>query len=544
MAALAVCAACVTHTAAQGAVNAYAITNARIVTGSGPAIEKGAVVVRNGIIAAVGANVAAPADARVFDGAGLTVYPGLVDAVSNAGQPQPQPRPAGPPTPGGQAAPQGAPPTQVPGMQPEFSVADALQNTGFDGPRNAGVTMTLSAPRSGLFMGQSALINLAGATQPEMLVRAPVAMHVAFNTAPGGAYPGSLMGVIAAFRQILFDAQTLREANAIYEKNPKGLRRPEQDKSLLALFPVLDGKLPVVFHVSDEHNISRALALAAEFKLKAIIAGGLEAWKVADKLKAQNVPVLLSVNFPKRATASSPEADPEPMESLRARVEAPKGAGRLAAAGVRFAFQTGGGNASDYVANVIKATENGLSKDEALRALTLRAAEIFGVADRVGTIETGKIANLTVMRGDLFDSKSRLAHLFIDGQPQDIKAAPPASDDKKPAMSAGGAAKNANIAGTWDIKIDAGGQTIEGAMVIKQDGEKLTGTLNSTFLGTAELSDLKVDGDKVTFSANVNVQGQTLPITASGTVTGDSMQGVISSPLGPAPFTANKRPGP
>ncbi len=541
LAGLAVCVAWVAPLRAQAAVNAYAITNARIVTVSGPVLEKGTIVIRNGVITAVGANVAAPADARVFDGAGLTVYPGLVDAISNLGQPQQQ-RPAGPPAPGGQAAPAGPPPTQVPGMQPEFAVADGLQNTGFDGPRNAGVTMTLSAPRTGIFMGQSALINLSGNTTPEMVVRAPFAMHVAFNTAPGGAYPGSLMGVMAAFRQILFDAQTLREANAIYEKNPKGLRRPEQDKSLLALFPVLEGKMPVVFHVNDENNIRRALALAAEFKLKAIIAGGVEAWKVADKLKAQNVPVLLSVNFPKRAAASSPEADPEAMESLRLRAEAPKCAARLATAGVRFAFQTGGGSASDYVANVIKTTENGLDKDEALRALTLRAAEIFGVSDRAGTLETGKIANLTVMRGDLFDSKARLAHLFIDGQPIDIKVAPPA-DDKKPAMPAAGGAKAVSVAGTWDMNIDAGGQQIPATLTLKQDGDKVTGSMTSQFFGTAELDGLKLEGDKLTFTANLTFQGQSIGIVGSGTVSGDSMQGSISSPMGPASFTATKKPG-
>jgi hypothetical protein len=375
-----------------------------------------------------------------------------------------------------------------------------------------------------------------------MLVRAPVAMHVAFNNASGGAYPGSLMGVMAAFRQILLDAQTLRESNAIYDKNPKGLRRPEQDKSLLALFPVLDGKMPVVFHVNDENGIRRALALAAEFKLRPVIAGGLESWKVADKLKAQNVPVLLSVNFPKRTTANSPEADPEPLESLRLRVEAPKCAARLAAAGVRFAFQTGGGNASEYLGNVIKTTENGLNKDEALRALTWRAAEIFGVADRAGSIETGKIANLTVMRGDIFDGKARLAHLFIDGQPQDIKVAPP-MDDKKPAAPAAAGAKALNVAGVWNMSIDAGGQEIPATLTLKQDGDKVSGTMSSPFFGTTELDGLKLEGDKLTFTASLNFQGQNIAIVGSGMVNGDSMQGTISSPMGPASFTATKKPG-
>ncbi len=522
---------------AQGtAVNAYAITNARIVPVSGAVIEKGTVVIRDGLIAAVGANAKAPADARVFDGTGLTVYPGLVDALTTLGQPAPAQQRGGP-TAGNAPAP-AAPPTQVPGMTPEILVADTLQPGGWDSARNAGLATVLSAPREGILMGQSALINLAGDNVPALLVRAPVALHVGFNTARGGVYPGSLMGVMAAFRQIMLDAQTWREANALYEKNPRGLRRPAPDKALIALQPALAGTLPVVFHVNNAQDIRRALSLAQEFKLNAMIAGGLESAQVIRELKAQNVPVLLSVNFPKRTTANSPEADPEPLESLRLRAEAPKTAGRLAAAGVRFAFQTGGGNATDYLANVAQTIANGLNADEALRALTLRPAELFDVADRLGSIEKGKIANLTVMRGDLFDPKARLAHLFIDGQPIDIKVVAP--NDKKPGDAPKPAAADVNIVGAWTININAGGDALPpGTLTFKRDGDMLTGTLQMVF-GTSELRDVKVEGDKVTFNTTVDFQGQRLDIVASGTINGNNMQGTMATPLGPASFTATK----
>src|ERR1700759_4018783 len=119
--------------------------------------------------------------------------------------------------------------------------------------------------------------------------------------------------------------------------DPKGMKRPDADKSLDALIPMLNGQVPAVFNANSEREIIRAIDLANEFKLKAIIAGGQESWKVADRLKAANIPVLLSLNFPRRTTASSPEADPESLAVLRMRAETPKGPARLAAAGVKFA---------------------------------------------------------------------------------------------------------------------------------------------------------------------------------------------------------------
>ena len=134
------------------------------------------------------------------------------------------------------------------------------------------------------------------------------------------------------------------------------------------------------------------------------------------------VPVLLSLNFPRRTTTSLPEADPEPIRILRERAEAPKTAGRLAAARVRFAFQSGAlTSINDFHTNLSRAIESGLSRDDAARALTIWPAEILSVSDRLGSIEVGKIANLTITRGDLFDRNPRIAHVFIDGRQMDLR---------------------------------------------------------------------------------------------------------------------------
>ena len=434
--------------AQHNATETYAITNARIVTVAGPAIEKGTVVIRDGLILSVGANVTPPADARTIDGAGLTVYPGLIDASTNLGMPQPSPTPGvgggrgqfqfpGGPSPMASALNS----TQPAGLQPEIMAADYLRPGGdqIEAERTAGITTALTAPRAGIFIGQSALINLAGNTPQEMIVRSPVALHIGFTPLRNGSYPGSLMGVFSAIRQMLLDAQRYQEAQKIYARSPRGVRRPEQDKSLEALLPVLNRELPVVMYADRERDILRAIELAQEFKLRAIIAGGEEAWKVADRLSEAQIAVLLSLNFPRRTTAASPEADAEPLRILRARVEAPKCAARLAAARVKFALQSGGMTAiDDFRANAAKAVENGLASDEAIKAMTMTAAEILNAADRLGSIETGKIANLTITRGNLLDRTARIAYVFIDGRQIDLRpgAAPASSPSASPSPTA------------------------------------------------------------------------------------------------------------
>src|ERR1051325_9751979 len=426
--------------AQHSAVDTYEITNARIVTVSGPVIDRGTVVIRNGLIAAAGANVTAPSDARVIDGTGLTVYPGLIDSYTNLGLPEPAPSPS--PGAGGggalfflqqqQQRPASGPnSTQPAGLQPEVMVEDVIRSGGneIESSRNVGITTALTLPRSGIWMGQSALINLSGETPQQMIVRSPVAMHVGFTPLRGGGYPGSLLGVFSSLRQMMLDAQHYRDAMQIYERAPRGTRRPETDRSLAALVPVVDGRMPVVMLANSEREIARALDLGAEFKLKLIIAGGRKADRVADRLAKQNVPVLLSLNLPRRTTAAMPEADPEPMRVLRERVEAQQTAGRLAKAGVRFGFQSGSmTNSSDLLSNANKTIENGLQPLDALRAFTIWPAEILGVKDQLGSIEVGKIANLTVTRGDLFDRNSRISHVFIDGRPVDLR---PAAPDRK-----------------------------------------------------------------------------------------------------------------
>lgn len=547
--------------AATADAQSYAITNARIVTVSGPVIEKGTVVVRNGLIEAVGAGVRPPADAQVFDATGLTVYPGFVDALTSFGLPAARPATPGIGGPGGApaavaaaAAAAGMQPTSnsvyPAGLRPEEMTAEEIRagDAQFEANRNAGFTTVLTTGRTGIFTGQSAVINLAGDTVAAMVIRSPFAQHVTFTTVGGGQYPTSLLGTFSALRQMFLDATRLQEMQRLYATDPRGMRRPDANKSLEAIYPVIGRQVPIVFNANSEIQIIRALDLIKEFNLRGIIGGGQEAWKVADRLKAQNVPVLLSLNFPRRTAASSPDADPDSMEILRLRADTPKGPGKLAAAGVKFAFQSGGAAAiGDFFTNAGKAVEGGLSRDAAIRSMTLGAAEILGVENRLGSIEPGKIANLAIVKGDVFARDRFVAQTIVDGK---------VFEQKEPVRPAGGGRPGApgapgvtpptaavpNVAGTYSINIEVPGQPLTATLTFIQQGTaSFTGTLVSQ-MGTTQIADGRVSAEGFTFSGNVEIGGQTINITARGTVTGNQISGTIDSPQGTIPFSGTRNP--
>jgi imidazolonepropionase-like amidohydrolase len=432
-----------------------AIRGAKIVTGAGATIDKGTIVMRNGVIEDVGASVTVPADAVVIDGAGLTVYPGLIDMANPAAlDPTPETPAAGAGATGGgggggRGGRGGAASTETYAdlerakrltiLKPDFEASQVVRSEGPELARlaSAGITSVLAVPASGLLRGQSALINVAApAASPEVssvgsdrrglvIVKAPVAQHIAFAQGRGGgpaagAYPGSLLGVIAFIRQSFYDAQWQRDARSYYGRHTDSAR-PAFEPTLDALAPALEGRIPVAFDAGEEREILRALDLAREFKLDPIIVGGLEASTVVGDLKTAKVRVIYSVNFQSGGRGGGggrggPGGDVG-IRTIHTMQNAPKVPAALESAGVMFAFASEGQTTpADFVRNVARTVrEGGLSADAALRGLTSNAAKIAGVGDRLGTIEKGKIANLLVTEGDLFEN-GKVKYVLVDGR--------------------------------------------------------------------------------------------------------------------------------
>jgi imidazolonepropionase-like amidohydrolase len=413
---------------------AYAIRGAKIVPVAGAEIGSGNIVLRNGLIEAVGATATIPNDAVVIEGTGLTVYPGLIDMGNSAAIDAPA---ASTDAGGGRGGPVAAPgqsreslerAKRMTILRPDYQAAEHVRIEGPELTRlaAAGITSVLATPAGNIFRGQSALVNvIAPPDDPQIgsvadirstmtVVEAPVALHVNFNPG-GGPYPASLLGAISFVRQSFMDATWQRQALKHYEKNP-AMPRPAWDPALNGLLPALDRQIPVAFDADQAREIARVLRLAKELNLRPIVTGAREADEMAAELKATNTPVIYSLNYPTRPRTLPPDAD-ESLATLRTRANAPKIPGALAKAGVTFAFETGGlAQPRDFVRNVARAVTEGLPPAAALRALTIDAAKIAGAADRVGSLEKGKIANVIVTSGDLFAEGTRIRHVFVDGR--------------------------------------------------------------------------------------------------------------------------------
>ena len=376
-----------------------AITGGKVYPVSGPVIENGTVLVRDGKIVAVGANVTVPNDATRIDATGKWVTPGLINAltglgVSEIGQVQ---------------ATVDRRARGDSGVAASFPVWEGINpaSTMFQPARNAGITSVVVVPFGGLIAGQAALIDLVPGRLSDMINKAPVAMVAQFGDAQsaGSAARGEQY---VRLKELLEDARTYARRRAEFERaqtRPFAARRAD----LEALIPVVEGRLPLMVNADQASDITAVLRLARETNVKVIILGGTEAWSVADRLAAANVPVAVG----------SMDNIPQSFATLGARQDSPA---LLQRAGAKLVL-IGNGSGDDQVFNVrnIKydagvAVAYGLSWDDALRSITLTPAEVFGVANRIGSLQPGRDANIVVWSGDPFEFATRVEHVLIRGR--------------------------------------------------------------------------------------------------------------------------------
>ncbi len=416
-----------------GPPSAFAIRQARVVTVSGAVLDPGTILLRDGLIEAVGADVALPADAWVLEGKGLTVYPGLIDALSTLGLPEsalaqepPPRRERGTPPPAGSGPPARGPEDR-PSNTSWLRAADLLNPSDkkIEAARSLGFTSAAIFPTRGIFAGQGAVVNLAGEKAGEMVVASPAGLYLTLAGGGFASYPGSLMGVMAYIRQVSLDSHHYQLEQAYYAKHTAGTKRPAYDRAVEGYLEAPRLLLPANRAV----EIDRMIRFSAGLQAGVVLYGGHEAHRAAAELKAAGVPLLVNLKWPER----DKDADPAEADSLRVleyRDRAPSSPAALAAAGARFAFYTGGLKGPELAKAVRRALDAGLKPADALRAFTLSPAEIFGVADRLGSLEKGKIANLVVTDGDLFQEKTKVKYIFVDG----VKFEPvPEKEEKKEA---------------------------------------------------------------------------------------------------------------
>jgi len=395
----------------------YTIQGAKIYTLAGPPIENGTVVVRDGKIAAVGASVQAPAGATVIDGKGLQVFPGLFDCYSRLGLTEI----------GAVSATVDI--SELGEYMPHLVAYTAIHPPSEHIPvaRANGITHAVSAPGGGgggfggggggsVIPGQPTLINLDGWTVEEMTVRKSVGMILnwpsmqtrTFDFATFEFRQRPFTDVKKEYEEKVAKLEEWMEAARHYaqaakQQWPAGF---ERDQKLEALAPVVKGEMPVIVLANSERDIKNALEFVAKHKLKAILAGGREAWKVKDEIKKAGVPVILS------ATQALPNEEDDPYDKPFSNP------GELHAAGIKIAiatFDSSDSRTLPYEAG--NAVPFGLPWEEALKAITINPAQIMGVGDQLGSIEVGKVANLIVTDGDPLEIQTEFKHVFINGKP-------------------------------------------------------------------------------------------------------------------------------
>jgi imidazolonepropionase-like amidohydrolase len=390
-----------------GRKGTFAIRNATIYPVTSAPIANGTIVFANGVITAIGANASVPAGATVIDGSGLSVYPGLIDSGTNIGLVEIDSVAGTVDT------------AELGDMNPNARAAVAINPHTEVVPvtRVNGITNVVVVPEGGIISGESALVQLAGWTPKEMVVKAPLAMHFRFPRLRAGGFGDQAQDEEAEkerrkaytrdvdrLRDLLRDAQAYGRAAAARSSDAR-VQRFERDLILEALVPVVEGRVPVILHANLARDIRAALKFADEFKLKVILSGAQDVAQVIPDLKQRNIPVILG------PILALPPREDDPYDLLFTNAKA------LHDAGIRFSIQSSDAhNARNLPYHAAACAAFGLPKDEALKAITIYPAQIFGVADRLGSLEVGKAANVIVTDGDPLEIRTNVRRVFIAGE--------------------------------------------------------------------------------------------------------------------------------
>lgn len=547
---------------------AYALKDVTLVRADGSRLTGVTMVVRGAFIEALGPGIEAPPDAQVLEGDSLVVYPGLVDAQGEAAYEFPRVD-----VDQSELEPWN-PPRHVQGFLPHRRVADYLTATGgsTQSQRTKGVVAAAVYPTDALMPGRATLVLFRkGAATPDELVLSPALGAVMTFRGARGAYPGTLFGVIAFQRQAFEDAQRHGRVLIEYERDPRGLTAPRWDPDYAVLREVMNGGPPVLFAADSAEDIRRMLSLADEYGFRPVLVGGAAAWRVADQLRARDIPVLVSLDFPepkrwkpdekapkpdstgtaqaakagtaKPDTAKADSAQAEPAQKTAGPLDAAAqrekewledayaNAGRLAAAGVRFALTSGGGKA-DIREGARKVIEHGLAVSDALPAVTATPAALLG-APHLTRIEPGMAATFIVTDGPLFAEESKVVYTFVEGALEKGGAARKAGGGEAPVVT---------LTGEWSVDVSSDQGTMSAKLRVEQTGAQFTGTMDTEF-GPMRITSGTVSGNGVTFTGVLEAGGERVEVQFTGTVTGDQASGTGSSPFGALSWKATRTSG-
>jgi len=505
----------------------WAIVDVRVVPAPGEALESATIVIRDGVIEAVGSDIQPPPDAALVtfergeDQPPITVYAGLIDpylAIAPADESE-----------GGDEEQVERVPGRHPLIRPDFELdAAAWPADKVEAHRRAGFTTALMAPTAGLLRGRSVLANLGAGGMSENLLRRDVAQHAHLQErSPDGNYPQSLMGSVALFRQTLLDAGWQQRARSAWQADP-AQARPQWLHGADELAPVLAGDQPLVFVADDTLDSLRILDLVdPDFDL--VLVGHGEEYKRLGDFD-RKVPHILPLDFPSAPDVEDENDRDASLEELRHWKYAPENPARMVDAGFPVLLTAHGqSNPADLFAQVAKAVEHGLSADDALAALTTGPAEWLGIEDRAGRISPGYMANLVVVDGQLFGEETTINEVWIDGQRFELaKLVPPEVDP----------------AGTWDLTLGLEGMgDVDATLTLSGEPTSMDGTL--VVMGNeTQLSEARVSGKQLQVKIDATRFGGAGTISINLDIDGDRARGNGSGPFGEFTVRGTRSSGP
>ena len=492
-----------------------------------------------------------PADAKVLEGDSLYVYAGFIDGLSHTGVPKP--KPATRSSASQKPNDTGNPTHERAGIEPGRELLEVLKtdDKSIADMRKLGFTMSHSVPYGKMLPGKGAIIVLHGEdVEPNKMIYRPDVATFAQLQSASGVYPGTVIGVMSKFRELYKQAVQFLDHEVAYEKDPSDMKRPTPSPAHKALYPVINGRQPIFFLADDVKSFYRVMTLQQDLGFPLVLGGLKQGWHVADKIKANKVPVFLTMDLPKdkgkkekkESKDEKEEGDKEekPAEEMtekggmkdaekeklevRQELELKKHYSQGATFqenGITFGFASMDAKASEIRKNLQTMIENGLSEKTALAALTTNPAKILGLDAVAGTIAKGKMGNLVVTDKPYFEEKSNVRYVVVEGEVFEYEVKKKKKGDPNAKV---------NPAGTWTYAFDAGGQAMSGTIVIKSNDGTLSGTISNPMTGQkGDIEDMSLDGNALTFTIPFNAQGQSITVEYDLTIIDDSMEGTVTA---------------
>jgi hypothetical protein len=549
----------------------YVLKNVLLVAKPGALPAQTSILIKDGIITQIGVSKP-PFDAKVINADSLYAYSAFIDPMSYTGIKKEEEKKDAP-----KPASRGVANMEQSGITPQITALSrySVKESNIAEMRKAGFAISHVFPKGKMLAGSSALVSLKDADhEDKVILNQNLGISATFATANGVA-PGTLIGVIAKYRDIFKNAEYAIKNIATYNTAPAGLSRPVYSEELTTMMPVVKKELPLYFTTNTNRDIHRAINLQKEYGFKMVLTDVKQSQQTLPLIKAGGYPVLLSLDLPeevvdekkdmkKEGSKDDKKDDPKKSEDKKeeTKKEEPKKelspeqlalnerkkasyesyvkqAGEIEKLGIPFSFSYADAKTGDIHKSIKKFIKNGLTETAALAALTTTPAGMLGISKVAGTLEQGKMANIVLSSKPIFDEKSEIKYVIIEGSVNEYLDAKKPSDTKVDP-------KGAKVEGIWSYSVETPGGKQSGKITFEKDGINYKGnsTSDTDPSQKAELKNISIDGNKVKFDMDFNM-GQPITINFDLEFTGDSFTGNVAvGPMGTFPISGSKMSGP